>query len=41
MINILIFILIFNLQFSTFNLQFNKEIPAAITVSGFPVPPRC
>ena len=55
MINILIFILIFNLQSSTFNLQssifnfqssifnlqFNKEIPAAITVSGFPVPPRC
>ena len=62
MINILIFILIFNLQFSIFNfqpsifnlqfstfnfqssifnLQFNKGIPAAITVSGFPVPPRC
>ena len=39
MINILISI--FNLQPSIFNLQFNKEIPAAITVSGFPVPPRC
>ena len=39
MINILISI--FNLQSSTFNLQFNKGIPAAITVSGFPVPPRC
>ena len=32
---------IFNLQPSIFNLQFNKGIPAAITVSGFPVPPRC
>ena len=46
MINILISIFnlqpsIFNLQFSIFNLQFNKGIPAAITVSGFPVPPRC
>ena len=46
MINILIFIFnfqssTFNLQPSIFNLQFNKEIPAAITVSGFPVPPRC
>ena len=46
MINILISIFnfqpsIFNLQPSIFNLQFNKEIPAAITVSGFPVPPRC
>ena len=46
MINILISIFnlqpsIFNLQSSIFNLQFNKGIPAAITVSGFPVPPRC
>ena len=32
---------IFNFQSSIFNLQFNKGIPAAITVSGFPVPPRC